>query len=716
MKRRDRILVFLLISVLLTRTIKGNSSNTTKCVRSCGSGHGRGRRLSLPYPFGFSAGCEIQLRCNATGKAFVGEFPVQSVGPDSIKINIERKCNRPLRTSVGQLFGPNYAPTSRNAILLENCTEPGAACEIPTILVQTHFSSLSCSADDSSNSSSISCYSERNTSAFIDFHRLRKKKCEFLLSSISAASLNNSESPVSLEIQVAELGWWMEGGCHTQQCDPNANCTSLLTPNGSLGYRCYCKQGFEGDGFQAGIGCNKVSKCSPARYFSGKCGGTTRVVTLVGGIAAATSLMISLGLAMCCFLRRRSKMKARHFTKRRLSEATGNLNIPIYNYKEIEKATSGFSEKYRLGTGAYGTVYAGKLHGDEWVAIKRIRHRGADSIEQVVNEIKLISSVSHPNLVRLLGCSIDYGEQILVYEFMPNGTLCQHLQRERGDGLASWLIRLTIATETAQAIAYLHSAIKPPIYHRDIKSSNILLDHNFRSKVADFGLSRLGIIETSHISTAPQGTPGYLDPQYHQNFHLSDKSDVYSFGVVLVEIITGLKAVDFTRPQNEVNLASLASERIGKGCLDEIIDPFLEPRRDSWTLTTIHKVAELAFRCLAFHRDMRPSMIEVAAELEQIRKTRWTCSEQNTCTASSEVGSSSSSSSSNVSEKPISINESVLERRDHLVLVKTGDGHSFDSNKMLKANSPVSVHLAWLSEQSSPASNSLLRNSTQLSS
>ncbi|XP_030483705.2 wall-associated receptor kinase-like 14 [Cannabis sativa] len=705
MKKRDQILVLFLISILYTTTIKGISSNTTNninnCVRSCGSGrHGRGRRLSLPYPFGFSAGCEIQLRCNTTGKAFVGEFPVRSIGSDSIKINIERKCNRPLNTSVGQLFGTNYAPTSRNAILLENCTEPGAACEIPTILVQTHFSSLSCSGDDSSNSSSISCYSESNTSTFINFHTLRKKKCEFLLSSISAASLNSSESPVSLEIQVAELGWWMEGAC---QCDPNANCSKLFTPNGRPGYRCNCKQGFQGDGFQAGSGCHKVSKCSPARYFTAKCGGATRVITLVGGIAAATSLMISLGLVMCCLLRRRSKMKARHLTKRRLSEATGNLNIPIYHYKEIEKATNGFSEKYRLGTGAYGTVYAGKLQGDEWVAIKRIRHTGADSIEQVVNEIKLISSVSHPNLVRLLGCSIDFGEQILVYEFMPNGTLCQHLQRERGDGLSSWLIRLTIATETAQAIAYLHSAIKPPIYHRDIKSSNILLDHSFRSKVADFGLSRLGIIETSHISTAPQGTPGYLDPQYHQNFHLSDKSDVYSFGVVLAEIITGLKAVDFTRPQNEINLASLACERIGKGCLEEIIDPFLEPKTDAWTLSTIHKVAELAFRCLAFHRDMRPSMIEVAAELEQIRKTRWSCSEQNTCTASSEIGSSSSSSSSNVSEKPFSINDVVLER-------------SLDSNKLLKVNSPVSVHLAWLSEQSSHSSNSMLRNSTQSSS
>ena len=396
------------------------------------------------------------------------------------------------------------------------------------------------------------------------------------------------------------------------------------------------------------------------------------------------ALMISIGL-ICCVIRRCSTLKARNSTKRLLSEATGKSSIPIHPYKEIEKATSCFSDKQKLGTGAYGTVYSGKLH-NQWVAIKRIKHKDTDSIEEVLNEIKLISSVSHPNLVRLLGCSIEKGEQILVYEFMANGTLSQHLRGERGNGLV-WAVRLSIATQTAQAIAHLHSALNPPIYHRDIKSSNILLDHNFLPKLADFGLSRLGMTESSHISTAPQGTPGYLDPQYHQNFHLSDKSDVYSFGVVLVEIITALKVVDFSRPQNEVNLAALAVDRIGKGRLDEIIDPFLEPDRDAWSISSLHKVAELAFRCLAFHRDMRPSMMEVAAELEQIKVWKWATSGENICTASTET--SSCYSSSNVSEIPLSMNS---------------------LRRSLKDTSPVSVQDPWLSGQSSPSSDSLLNN------
>lgn len=401
--------------------------------------------------------------------------------------------------------------------------------------------------------------------------------------------------------------------------------------------------------------------------------------------------------------------------KRLLREAAGSSIVPFYPYKEIEKATNFFSEKQRLGTGAFGTVYAGKLHDDEWVAIKKIKYRDTNSVDQVMNEIRLLSSVSHPNLVRLLGCCIERGEQILVYEFMPNGTLSQHLQRERGTGLP-WTTRLTIATETANAIAYLHSTIDPPIYHRDIKSSNILLDYNFKSKVADFGLSRLGMTEISHISTAPQGTPGYVDPQYHQNFHLSDKSDVYSFGVVLVEIITAMKVVDFARPHSEVNLAALAVDRIRKGSVDEILDRFLEPHRDAWTLYSINKVAELAFRCLAFHSDMRPTMMEVAEELEHIRRSGWATMEETIVLASSSsLGSSSSSPPRIGSDKSFGrMNLKKAENGSHrLGVVHQRMEHFQHSVEEVKDNSPVSVHDPWLSGQSSPSTNSLLGNVVQ---
>ncbi|KAL4577375.1 hypothetical protein LXL04_013484 [Taraxacum kok-saghyz] len=437
-----------------------------------------------------------------------------------------------------------------------------------------------------------------------------------------------------------------------------------------------------------------VSNCNATKYISGECGGT-RVLVLIGGIVVGASIM-SIVAFICYCIRKRAILRNQLSAKRLISEASGSFNVPFYPYKEIHKATNGFSDKQWLGIGAYGTVYAGKLNNNEWVAIKKIRHIETYGIDQVMNEIKLLSSVSHPHLVRLLGFCIEKGEQILVYEFMPNGTLSQHLQKERGKGTLPWTTRLSIVTETAHAIAYLHSSMNPPIYHRDIKSSNILLDYNFRSKVADFGLSRVGITDESHISTAPQGTPGYVDPQYHQNFHLSDKSDVYSFGVVLVEIITALKVVDLSRRSTEVNLAALALNKISQGRVNEIIDPFLD--RDTWTVSSIHRVAELAFRCLAFHGDMRPSMTEVADELEMIRGC-----EDDVTIASLSVASSSSSPYNRGKVAGVGSRRVVVPQMISNCLTKSKENDmSLDS-----------LRNPWLSEQTSPSANSLLGNVIQ---
>lgn len=668
------------------------SRDSSSCIRLCGAS-----RFPVPYPFGFSDGCKIRLHCSEAGEFKIGEFTVRNFTSEQILLNFPAKCNRPIE-SIRQLIGQNYAPTWRNILLLQNCTAPIHDCAIRTSMLENRFELQGCEA----SSRNDNCYSQEYDGVeAMNYTNLTSENCQGLFSSIALDLDNNNSqnSDVSLEFQTMELGWWLNERCN---CVKNANCTTVLLSNGTTGSRCRCLEGFMGDGFRDGEGCRRVSDCNASRYLSARCGG---VGVLIGGIIAGASLMSIMAL-ICHCIRRRSAVKKQMSAKRLLSEATGSFRVPFYLYREIERATNSFSEKQRLGIGAYGTVYAGKLNNDEWVAIKRIRHRGTDGIEQVMNEIKLLSSVSHPNLVRLLGCCIEKGEQILVYEYMPNGTLSQHLQRERGKGLP-WTVRLTIATETAHAIAHLHSAMNPPIYHRDIKSSNILLNYNFNSKVADFGLSRLGMTDDSHISTAPQGTPGYVDPEYHQNFHLSDKSDVYSFGVVLVEIITALKVVDFSRHHTEINLAALAIDRIGKGRVDEIIDPFLEPNRDAWTLSSIHKLAELAFRCLAFHRDMRPSMMEVADELEQIRQSGWAPNEDNICMASSVA--SSCSSPYNGSEK--SIGGTILKKvvgvgsRRLVVPQRAADMQE------VRDCSPVSVQDdPWLSEQSSPSTNSLLSN------
>ncbi|XP_010646389.1 wall-associated receptor kinase-like 14 isoform X1 [Vitis vinifera] len=685
-KALQRTILALICTVTLVSAIKNDS---------CGTGKSAKR---VHYPFGFSSDSPIKLNCSKEGEIEIQNFKVQNVTTDSIIINLPAQCQREIQ-KIEPLFGKNYALSSKNSLLFQNCSSSSSGCVIPTSVFNGQNKLNNCNGKSDNN---ISCFPLDSESEFMSFANVTGTGCKFLLLSMAVEWRNNSA--VSLELGTAQLGWWLDHPCH---CAPNAKHTNLTVPGG-FGCRCSCKEGFDGDGFKDGDGCQE--DCNASKYMSGTCGGTTRVAVLVGGVIVGASLMSTVAL-ICYCIRRRSYLRRRMSAKRLICEAAGNSSVPLYPYKEVERATNGFSEKQRLGTGAYGTVFAGKLHNDEWVAIKKIRNRDNDSIEQVMNEIKLISSVNHPNLVRLLGCCIENGEQILVYEFMANGTLSQHLQKERGKGLP-WTTRLNIATETANAIAHLHSAITPPIFHRDIKSSNILLDDNFNSKVADFGLSRLGMTESSHISTAPQGTPGYLDPQYHQNFHLSDKSDVYSFGVVLVEIISAMKVVDFSRPHSEVNLAALAIDRIGRGCVDEIIDPFLEPQRDAWTLCSIHKVAELAFRCLAFHRDMRPSMMEVADELEHVRLSGWAPMEENICVASSVASSCSSPfNGSEMSLGCMSVRKAGIGSRRLFVPHRPTD--CLASMEEIKDSSPVSVHDPWLSEQSSPSTNSLLGNVVQ---
>ncbi|GER47914.1 kinase [Striga asiatica] len=590
---------------------------------------------TVPFPFGFSAACPIRLDCAPGGAVLAAGLPVQSIDGDTLSLGLRAACRRPVE-ALRRLFTENFAPTATNAMLLRECRNrtTGADCFMPRTAVQTHFELADCDGP------AVACYAEApNRTAFMDYRRMTRSGCRWLFSAISMNALAN-DSSVSLDVEVVRVGWWLRGGC---RCSEHGRCVHVSPPEEGNGaaYRCECLEGFTGDGFRDGLGCRQASlACDPPKYLSGQCGGTKRVGILIGAAAVGAFFMVMLGLIVC-LVRNKSKLTAtrsRRVPRRRDPHETSGITIPIYPYTEIEKATDFFSEKRRLGCGAYGTVYSGRIN-DEWVAVKRIQRRYPSCTEQVLNEIRLISSVSHPNLVRLLGCSLDRDdEHALVYEFMPNGTLAEHLLARLGRAPLPWPVRLTIAAETASAVAHLHGAGPRPIYHRDIKSSNILLDARFGSKVADFGLSRPGpggelSSATSHVSTAPQGTPGYVDPQYHTSFRMSDRSDVYSFGVVLAEIITGMQAVDLERPMEEANLATLAADRIGKGRLDEILDPALkeemataEADSVAWTRESVGRVAELAFRCLAWNGEARPPMGEVAKELEGIRVSRWIAS------------------------------------------------------------------------------------------
>ncbi|PKU68427.1 putative serine/threonine-protein kinase [Dendrobium catenatum] len=289
-----------------------------------------------------------------------------------------------------------------------------------------------------------------------------------------------------------------------------------------------------------------------------------------------------------------------------------SLHAPIFKYDDLYEATNGFDSSKELGDGGFGTVYKGKLRDGRVVAVKRLYENNYKRVEQFLNEVNILSLLRHQNLVSLYGCTSRHSrELLLVYEFVPNGTVADHLHGARAsEAFMPWHVRLSIAIETADALNYLHS-VEPQIIHRDIKTNNLLLDNNFHVKVADFGLSRLFPLDATHVSTAPQGTPGYVDPEYHQCYQLTDKSDVYSFGVVLMEFISSKPAVDISRERNEINLARMAINKIQRQELHEFVDKKLGYESDCHINRMINQVAELAFQCLQTDREMRPSIKDV---------------------------------------------------------------------------------------------------------
>lgn len=294
----------------------------------------------------------------------------------------------------------------------------------------------------------------------------------------------------------------------------------------------------------------------------------------------------------------------------------GSINsIRIFKSKELAKATDNFSEGQICGRGGFGTVYKGNLSDGTIVAIKKSKIVDQSQTEQFINEITVQSQINHRNVVRFLGCCLETPVPLLVYEFITNGTLSDHLHVNNNDTKMPWRTRLRIAAETAGVLAYLHSAHSTPIIHRDIKPTNILLDDDFTSKVSDFGASRLIPKNEDEMCTMVQGTLGYLDPEYFLTSQLNEKSDVYSFGVVLVELMTGLKAVSFDRQEQDWNLVNYFLSLMKEDRVLEIVDGGIANEEH---IEEIMKVANVAKMCLMVKGEERPTMKEVAIELESL--------------------------------------------------------------------------------------------------
>ncbi|KXG22487.2 LEAF RUST 10 DISEASE-RESISTANCE LOCUS RECEPTOR-LIKE PROTEIN KINASE-like 1.2 isoform X1 [Sorghum bicolor] len=384
------------------------------------------------------------------------------------------------------------------------------------------------------------------------------------------------------------------------------------------------------------IGC----LCSDGRVRSPDCGSkNNKKAITIGTSIAAGVLSLLLVVMTCLYIRKRRqynltsssrllKPTASGGTPRSIGSTTDmesgsvhSLQTHHFTYEELEEATDSFSGTMEIGDGGFGTVYKGHLRDGREVAVKRLYNNSCRRVEQFLNEAAILSRLRHPNLVLFYGCTSSRSrELLLVYEFVPNGTLADHLHGDHAAERAlTWPLRLGVAVEAAAALAYLH-AVEPPVVHRDVKTSNILLDANFHVKVADFGLSRLFPLDVTHVSTAPQGTPGYVDPEYHQCYQLTDRSDVYSFGVVLVELISSKPAVDVTRDRSEINLAGMAIHKIQQCQLEQLVDLDLGYGSDEATRKAMTMVAELAFRCLQQNGEMRPPIKEVLDALRSIQE------------------------------------------------------------------------------------------------
>ncbi|GJM99807.1 hypothetical protein PR202_ga16942 [Eleusine coracana subsp. coracana] len=295
-------------------------------------------------------------------------------------------------------------------------------------------------------------------------------------------------------------------------------------------------------------------------------------------------------------------------------------NTKAFSFDELYEITGGFARDNVLGEGGFGCVFKGTLLGDgnKVVAVKQLKGGGGQGEREFQAEVEIISRVHHRHLVSLVGYCIAEDHRLLVYDFVSNDTLHHHLHG-RGRPVMDWPTRVKIAAGSARGLAYLHEDCHPRIIHRDIKSSNILLDDQFEAQVADFGLARLAENDVTHVSTRVMGTFGYLAPEYASTGKLTEKSDVFSFGVVLLELITGRKPVDSSRPLGDESLVEWARPLLNRAIENQEFEGLVDPRLDgNFDDVEMFRVIEAAAACIRHSAARRPKMGQVVRVLDSL--------------------------------------------------------------------------------------------------
>ncbi|KAH7553736.1 hypothetical protein JRO89_XS12G0049600 [Xanthoceras sorbifolium] len=619
----------LLISVMVILSCT-RSLMPLKICPNCG-------HIAVPYPLSTGPDCGDQLykvRCNA-GLLWLdalngSSYMITSINPLNQQLIIRppgftnNACIAADYGSQGIELNSNlrFNISGSNTVLILNCSN-----DILTKPYNCSSSSICHSyirdnavAQAACGNLPICCWLKTGGSVNEYRIRVREGRCAAYLSFVNL----DMNLPVSKWPEPGvEIDWAFpqEPVCNAlRDCKDLLNSMCLPDPASLVQKRCLCKAGFQWDPIN-GI-CQSL-KCSNRRG----CKHRKSKTPVMGGLAIAgvTLLLGIILVTVKVYKQSHHSNKEIEFSLMRAQKDISKANnsgrlARIYNSKEIKKATNNFSSDNLVGSGGFGEVFKGILDDGTITAVKRAKPGNTKGIDQILNEVRILCQLNHRSLVKLLGCCIELEQPLLVYEFIPNGTLFDHLHRARSGKWPplTWHHRLHIAHQTAQALAYLHLLATPPIYHRDIKSSNILLNEKLDAKVSDFGLSRLAVSDASHVTTCAQGTLGYLDPEYYLNFQLTDKSDIYSFGVVLVELLTSKKAVDFNREETEVNLVVYYGKILKEERLMDVIDPMLKEGASKMELQIMEAFGLLAASCLEERRQNRPSIKEVADEIERI--------------------------------------------------------------------------------------------------
>ncbi|KAL5709467.1 hypothetical protein ACHQM5_020151 [Ranunculus cassubicifolius] len=612
--------MLLLATAILLYTSTTMTDAATIC-ENCGP-------TPVPYPLSTGPNCGDQsykVRCESGSLRFDAlngsSYQIQSINSDNQRFVIQpanfvpNTCVTTDIATEGLELNSSlpFNVTGSNTIMYLNCTNSLLRSPLNCTSTSLCHTYINDTVEGSVCDAAPLCCTFRSDGLTNSYRiRVRDSGCSAYRSFVNLDySLPVSQWPTSgLEIQ------WVsprEPLCRLQNdctSTENSNCAPDTIINGES--RCFCQAGYQWDPI--------LGNCATIVTDDSK-NRTGLIAGLTSGLAAALLVGITCFLA---YKRHRRIIEAQErLTRDRediLNANSGGKSSKVFTGKQMKKATHNFAKDRLLGAGGFGEVFKGILDDGTIIAVKCAKLGNSKGTDQVLNEVRILCQVNHRCLVRLLGCCVELQEPLMVYEYISNGTLFEHLHALH-PGLRSsltWARRLNIAYQTAEGLAYLHSSAVPPIYHRDVKSSNILLDEKLNAKVADFGLSRLAETDLSHISTCAQGTLGYLDPEYYRNYQLTDKSDVYSFGVVLLELLTSQKAIDFNRGMDDVNLVVYVQRKMEDEMLMQVIDPMLLEGATKVELGTIKAVALLALSCLEEKRQNRPSMKEITEEIEYI--------------------------------------------------------------------------------------------------